>query len=79
MKYEEYWPRPQVDMSLLAGVVESGRDLYLIGAFGGHGGIFLYAHRDLMAAKDHLKSLKLRVSTNYQIFKMSIGLVEQQP
>ena len=54
-QYAKHWPMIDIDLCVLAGSREVGSDTFLLGAFGGFGGTFLYAHSDLEKAKAHAK------------------------
>lgn len=57
-KYEDHWPQThKLDLNTIAGSIEAGQDLYLIGSFGGFGGCILYAHADLERAIKHCKEI----------------------
>lgn len=73
------WPENELSLSLLAGAMEAGRDLYLLGHFGGFGGCLIEVHLDLESAKKAAR--KKIITNNFQthcsVYKLTVSLEDE--
>ena len=68
------WPAYEVNLRLLSGAVGAGRDLFLVGSFGGFGGNFCSAHLDFDEAKQQVTELSKISENEYSIYRLKILL-----
>lgn len=78
-KYENYWPKSEIDLRTITGAMESGCDLFLIGSFGGFGGCIFYVHSDLEKAKTHAQEINNRkdFSVHVSIYRMKFKIEDE--
>lgn len=75
-KYEDHWPQDSVEFGLdtIAGAMEVGKDLFLLGSFGGFGGMLAFAHADLDKAREHQRELNATMKHHYSIYRLSVSV-----
>lgn len=65
-EYKKHWPKIDIDLQLITGAKEVGKDLFALGAFGGFGGhlMMVYPDKDwaIRAAKEWNAGKKSYVS-----------------
>lgn len=78
-KYEDYWPKMDLDLQTVAGAMEVGKDLFLLGSFGSFGGCFLYTHSDFDKAKAHAIQLRKesKYKTHVSVYRLTCRLEDE--
>jgi hypothetical protein len=66
--HDKHWPAFELSLDLLAGSCEVGKDLYLLGLFGGFGGSFTSVHYDEASAIEFAKTL----SMGSQVYRIKV-------
>jgi hypothetical protein len=79
-KYEDYWPvkDPEFNLRVIEGAMEVGKDLFLIGRFGGFGGVLVCVHSDAEKAETHRQQLNNEIKgAHFSLYRLTVTLEKQ--
>jgi hypothetical protein len=75
----KHWPQIDINLNTIAGSMEAGVDLFLLGNFGGFGGCLYEAHIDLNeakeAARNYIKGSKRGSHTS--VYRLKVTLEDE--
>lgn len=75
----DQWPFHEIDLQLITGAAEVGKDLYLLGSFGGFGGCLSHVCIDEAQARQTAKEWNENPEhrSHLSVYKLELKLVDE--
>jgi hypothetical protein len=77
--YKKYWPAISVNNSLIAGAMEVGKDLFILGSFGGFGGHLGMVYPDKDWAIKDAKEWNASGKSHLSVYRLTCSLEVEIP